>query len=334
MIGRVPRWFLLVGIVISATACDNVSWGGMEVGLQGPAADSVAPAAEPVEANEPPPSTITMGPILYAGVREGSLARVFPVAEITEAGLRPFPTGAEGEELARGLLASSLRPGRSLTLFHQGVRIGTMEVEEGRQGPGPFCGATVQVVGHLQLIPEATGAQRFLALEEAEGGQFPFDPFAELRSVYDQRVASLNLGAEAIPLVGAPWPNSLLEIRQDLQVFQLPGGEAPAVMATFLYRDQIQVGGAPNDAYSLMVLGEPRGEAFNLVYSWYRPVARDGKGAPRFFSRLDWDGDGDEEILLEVFGEDRRWFAALNRASDGWILTYQDACGTPGGGGE
>ena len=82
-----------------------------------------------------------------------------------------------------------------------------------------------------------------------------------------------------------------------------------------------------------MVLGEPRGPDFNLAYSWYRPVASSGKGAPRFFSRLDWDGDGDEEILLEILGEDRRWFAALNRISDGWVLTYEAPCGGSGGGG-
>jgi hypothetical protein len=330
MIGRVPRWFLLVGIVMAATACDNVSWGGMEVGLHGPAADSVADVVGMVEADEPAPPAITLGPILYAGEREGSLARIFPVAEITEAGLRPLPIGPEGEELASQLLSSRLRHGENLTLFHQGVRIGTMEVEEGRQSTGPFCGAPVQVVGHLQVTPEAAGVQRFLALEEEIGNQYPFDPFVELRSVYDQRVGSLNLGSQAIPLVGARWPTSLLEIRQDLQVFQLPGGEAPAVMATFLFRDQLQVGPAPSDAYSLMVLGEPRGSDFNLAYSWYRTVESGGKGAPRFFSRLDWDGDGDEEILLEVLGEDRRWFAALNRASDGWILTYEDPCGAPG----
>jgi hypothetical protein len=333
MIGSVPRWLLLVGIVITASACDNVSWGGMEVGLQRPTADTLRVEADSSETVTPPLPSLSVGPLLYAGIREGTRARIFPVAELTEVGLRPLPDGPEGEEMSRQLLASRLRPGEELTLFHQGVRIGTLEVEEARPSDGPYCGVGSQAMGHLQLTPEAARVQHFLALEKTPGRRYPFAPFEELQSVYDQRVASLNLASEAIPVVGAPWPPSLLEIRQDLQVLRLPDLEGPAVMATFLYRDQLQVGPAPTGAYSLMVLGEPRGAEFNLAFSWYRPVNTEGKGAPRYFSRLDWDGDGDQEILLEVLGEDRRWFAAMNRGPDGWVLTYQDPCGAPGGGG-
>lgn len=329
MIGRVPRWFLLVGIVIAPSACDNVSWGGFEIGFRALGPDSVAPPPDPVEVSVSDPSSAVLGPLLYAGVREGSRGRVFPVGEITQEGLRPLPSGQEGQETVQLLLESRLAPGTELKLFHQGVRTGTMEVENTDLAEDPYCGAPFQATGHLQLTPDAARIQRFLALEEGPGQGFSFEPFSELQSVYDQRVASLNLGAEAIPLVGARWPESLLEIRRDLQVFQLPGGEAPSVLATFLYQDQLRVGPAPNDAYSLLVLGEPRGSSFRLTYSWYRPVDSQRKGAPRFFSRLDWDGDGDQEILLEILGEENRWFAALNRGPGGWLLTYQDPCGAP-----
>ena len=36
MIGRIPRWFLMVGIVTATFGCDNVSWGGMSLSLEGP----------------------------------------------------------------------------------------------------------------------------------------------------------------------------------------------------------------------------------------------------------------------------------------------------------
>jgi len=334
MIGSVPRWLLLVGIVIAASGCDNVSWGGVEMGLQRPSVDTLGAAEDSVRAETPPPPTLSVGPLLFAGLRNGTKARIFPVGEITAEGLRPFPGGAEGEELTRVLLASRLRPGEELTLFHQGVRIGILEVEESQLSEGPYCGAGGEATGHLQLIPEAGNVQRFLALERSEGRQIPFDTFEELQNVYDQRVASLALGSEAIPVVGAPWPPALLETRQDLQVFRLPGQAAPAVMATFLYRDQLQVGPAPPEAYSLIVLGEPQASDFDLTFAWYRPVGSEGKGAPRFFSRLDWDGDGDQEILLEVLGEESRWFAAMDRGADGWVLSYQDPCGSGGTGGE
>jgi hypothetical protein len=302
----------------------------MEMGLRGPEADSVVSATDSTEVVDVPTPSISLGPLLYAGLRQGPTARVFPVAEITESGLRPLPHGSQGEALANQLIDSRLRPGAGLILFHQGARIGVMHVDETLQGGEPFCGAPVQARGVLQLTEEGWDAQQFLALEENRGRVFPFVDFLQLSSVYDQRVASLNLGSQAIPRVGARWPTSLLDIRQDIQVFQLPGGEAPAVMATFLFRDQLVVGPAPDEAYSLLVLGEPRGSDFELTYSWYRPVSSAGKGAPRFFSRLDWDGDGDEEILLEVLGPEDRWFAALNRGADGWTLTYEDPCGSPG----
>jgi hypothetical protein len=42
---------------------------------------------------------------------------------------------------------------------------------------------------------------------------------------------------------------------------------------------------------------------------------------------MDWDGDGEEEILLEVFGADARWWAALDRENGAWSIAFQDPCG-------
>lgn len=330
MIGRVPRWLSVVGIVIVASGCDNVSWGGFELKLEGPAEDTTTAQPDTVRAQPAPDPAVSLGPLLYAGTRSGSRARVVPVAEITPDGLRPLPSGAEGDDLNARILSGRLRSGAELTLFHQGVRMGALVLDGAEVVTGTYCQPRAQGSGHLLLLPEAGSADRFLAVEPGRGGLYPFGSYQELSSVYDQRVASLNLGAEAIPLVGATWPPSLLDIRQDLQILDLPGGEAPAVLATFVYRDRLQLGPAPDDAYSLMILGEPRGPGFRLAYTWYRPVGPEGKGAPRYFSRMDWDGDGQDEIVLEVLGSERNWFAALDRGPDGWQTIYQDPCGTPG----
>ncbi len=332
MIGRIPRWLLTVGIVTTASACDNVSWGGVQVGLQGPSVDSLPAAAEGPEAGEAPPAPLELGPLLYAGFREGDSARIQPVAELGSDGLRPLPAGEEGESLSRRILDARLRPGTELTLFHQGVRIGTLVVggEGGVSRAG--CAARPEVRGHLELVPGAVDAQRFLALEEGRGKDRPIRPFRTLRDQYDHRVASLSLGAEAVSRAGAPWPPSLLEIRRDIQLLEIPGLGAPAIMATFLYQDRMGIGPAPDEAYSLLVLGEPSGSDYSLAYAWYRPAGVQGKGAPRLFSHLDWDGDGETEILLEVFGEAHRWWAALEPGPEGWRLAFQDPCGAPGGG--
>lgn len=330
MIGRIPRWLLVVGIVIVASGCDNVSWGGIELSLEGPAADTAIAQQDTAVVQAPPDPAASLGPLLYAGTRNGNRARVVPVAEITEMGLRSLPGGPEGIEVNNRILQGRLRAGTELVLFSQGVRVGALVLDQGGIPGDTYCQARPEGAGQLLLSPDAAGMERFLALDGPSGSPYPFGPYQELSSTYDQRVASLNLGAEAIPLVGANWPPSLLEIRQDLQILDLPGEDDPAVLATFVYRDQLGLGSAPEEAYALMVLGEPVGDGFELAYAWYRPVRAEGKGVPRFFSRMDWDGDGQEEILLEVFGADTRWFAAMDRGLEGWQTVYQDTCGTQG----
>jgi len=343
MIGRVPQLILVVGIVTAASACDNVSWGGFDLRLQGPSTDTAEAPSEAQEGGQPgavqeaPPPTLALAPLLYAGSRQGDSAWVVPVGELRDGALQPLPQGPDGEEITERILASRLRPGQELTLFSEGARVGTLVVGEGAPAQG-YCSSRPRAMGHLELIPGAAAAQDFLALEKAFGRSRPVKPFRPLRDQYDQRVASLSLATTAVPRVGAPWPPSLLDIRQDLRVFQLQAGEDPAVMATFLYQDRMSVGPAPGASYSLLVLGEPTpssGDAeFDLAYAWFRPVGAEGKGAPRFFSHMDWDGDGEAEILLEVLGAETRWWAALDRDGGRWTLAFQDPCGVPRGGGE
>ena len=178
-------------------------------------------------------------------------------------------------------------------------------------------------------MPSAAGAQRFLALEEGRGREWPRGLFRALPVERPHRTAAQNLGGEALNELGAPWPAGLQNIRQDLQVFELSGGEGLSVVATFIFQDQLEVGPAPDGSYSLLIIGEPRGNRFERSYTWFRPVAEEGKGAPRFFSWMDWDNDGDEEILLEVLGTESRWWAGLDRENGRWSIAFQDPCGIP-----
>ena len=112
-------------------------------------------------------------------------------------------------------------------------------------------------------------------------------------------------------------------------MFQLSDAEGPSVVASFLFQDQMGIGTAEDGAYSLLILGEPRGNRFERTFTWYRPVGAEGKGAPRFFSWMDLDDDGEEEIFLEVFGAEARWWASLNRQGRTWTIGFQDSCGSP-----
>jgi hypothetical protein len=182
----------------------------------------------------------------------------------------------------------------------------------------------------MELVPSAAGVERFLALEADAEADPPFGSYQTIVPDRGHRIAAQNLGGEALNELRAPWPAALQDIRQDLQAFQLSGADGSSVVATFLFQDQMAVQPAPEGGYSLMILGEAQGNRFRRSYTWFRPVGEEGKGAPRYFSWMDWDADGEAEILLEVLGADSRWWAALERSAGGWEATFQDPCGVTG----
>jgi len=331
MIDRIPRWLLIVGIVTTAFGCDNVSWGGMDIRLEGPPGDTLAAAAGEAGSQPPAgPQRIEYGPLLYAVSREGDSASVVPVAELVDGRLRPLPEGEAAIQLATQVLEERLLPGEELILFHAGQRTGTLILSDPIGNTTDHCSMRAQARGRLELMPSASEAQRFLALEGPLGQEWPYGLFQTRTEERSHRNAAQNLAGEALNQLRAQWPGRLQEIRQDLQVFQLPESQAPSVVATFLFQDQMEIGPAPAEAYSLLILGEPRGNRFVRTLTWYRRVEEEGKGAPRLFSKMDWDGDGEEELLLEVFGENSRWWAALDKENGSWTLAFQDPCGTPG----
>jgi len=237
--------------------------------------------------------------------------------------------GGSATQLANQILEERFPPGQELIVFDQGSRIGTFTVSSQLGTTSDYCPPRAQALGFLELIPSASEVQRFLALEEPQGLEWPRGQYHVWAVERAHRTAAQNLGGEALNQLGAPWPAGLQNIRQDLQVFQLPDGEGLSVVATFLFQDQLVVGPTSDASYSLLVLGELRGNRFDRTFTWFRPVADEGKGAPRFFSWMDWDRDGEEEILLEVLGVESRWWAALDRENGRWSLTFQDSCGAP-----
>jgi hypothetical protein len=184
-------------------------------------------------------------------------------------------------------------------------------------------------MGHMEIVPSASAAERFLALEQRVGEQEPYGVSQAFAAGRAHQTAIQNLGGQALNELRAQWPVTLQNIRQDLQVFQLSTDPSPSIVGSFLFQDQMEVGPAPDPSYSLLVLGEPQGNRFNRTFTWYRRVEEEGKGSPRYFSKMDWDGDGQEELLLEVYGADSRWWAALDKEGGGWSVAFQDPCGEP-----
>ena len=322
----------LLGIVIVATGCDNVEWGGVELSLSSPSdsvvSESVPEATEVVESIDTP----TIGPILYLGHRAGIEATLVPVAEIRPNGL--FPLEASGSaEASRAFAAEHLSPGLEFTLFSDGARVGRLTAERFSVDQ-QYCGVRPQIRGPIELTPSAATVQTFLALPRQEGNAFAYGAYSPVVPTRDLRVTSLNTMQQIIPTVGALWPVSVLGIRQDVQMFRARSGGAPTVVATFIYADELSVGPAARGAYSVFLASDDDGTGYRGSYVDYRLFSRDGKGSARYFDHLDVDGDGIDEMVLEFMGENSVWLSALGRRGESWVETYRDPCGLPPGSSE
>jgi hypothetical protein len=325
----------LLGIVIVATGCDNVEWGGVELGLSSPSDSLVSDAQPEVEdvVETPVPDTQPLGPILYLGQRAGGEATLVAVAEIRPDGL--FPLERSGSAQASRLFAvENLSPGLEFTLFSDGARVGRLTAESFSVDER-YCWVRPQIRGPIELTPSAATIQRFLALPAREGSAFAYGAYSPVVPTRDLRVTSLTTMQQVIPAVGALWPVSVLGIRQDVQMFRArPGGE-PTVVATFVYADELAVGPASRGAYSVFLASDDDGGGgYTGTYVDYRLFSRDGKGSPRYFDHLDVDGDGSDEMVLEVMGEDSMWLSTLGRQGEAWVEEYRDPCGLPPGSSE
>ena len=317
----------LLGIVIVATSCDNVDWGGVELGLRSPSDSPVSEASAEVDEvvenavlDKPP-----MKPVLYLGRRAGGEAILVAVAEIGPDGLSPLGGSVEA---SRSFMSEHLSPGLAFTLFSDGVRVGSLTAER-FSVDGRYCSARPQIRGPIELTPAAATVQTFLALPRQEGSAFEYGAYSPVVQTRDLRVTSLTTMQQVIPSVGALWPVSVLGIRQDVQMFRARPGGAPTVVATFVYADDLGVGPAALGAYSVFLASDDDGTGYRGTYVDYRLFSRDGKGAARYFDHLDVDGDGSDEIVLEVMGEDSMWLSTLGRQGDFWVEEYRDPCGLP-----
>ncbi|MBM4184466.1 MAG: hypothetical protein FJ207_09590 [Gemmatimonadetes bacterium] len=289
-------------------------WEPPAASASGTATDSV-----PAESLQPSAPTESAHPLLLAGTREGGRATLVVVGEIRPEGLASASAASLGEGVTEG---------SEWILFADGVRVGRLTAENIGTA-SEFCSSTATLAGTVEMVPDADAAGRLLALPSTLARSVPYAEFRPLTHEYDQRVASLSLAQAAIPRVGAPWPESgVLTARQDIQVFRLLGAAQPSVAATYLVRDQLLLGPPSAGAYALFLLAERVEGEYRGTFEWYHAADSGGKSAPRYFSHLDWDGDGQGEILLDVFGSDRRWYAALEQREDGWARTFESSCGT------
>lgn len=321
------KHLLAVALILTgATGCDNVAWGGIDVQLQGPPAPEEGPDRVDTETAQTDRPTKVPGPILLAGERIGERADLVVVGELLDDGLAAFPDARFPEDATR--LADLTAIGSEWVLFSEGVRVGRL-VTDASEPALEYCGTRVRVSGVVELVPSAVDAERFLALSASDGVREPYGSYALQIDAFDQRVAAVAMARDAIARNGGRVPTGgVLEIREHTQAFQPVDAAAPWLATTFANQDQLGIGSPGQGAYGLLVIGRPVGDGFEEAFAWFRAVEAEGKGVPRYYDHMDWDGDGASEILVDVFGATRRWFAALDRRSGQWVRAYEDSCGS------
>lgn len=339
-------------ILTGLMACDNVSWGGVELHLEAPPATDTAvvdstgaPQAEPTL---PPLDLDRSLFVLDRSPASGSpTPRLLPVALFGDEGLEPFPAPGEIERLGERFIRERMPPDRRFVLYAGGARVGSFFPDSTRAQPtfgalppqtgdGPsdesadlratsLCTPRPAVGGWLEILPDAAEEEYFLALPAESAPPSPPGAFRPRSADAELLDASLSVASALYVTREILWPPSVQAARRAMDVVQLPGESDELIVATFLYGDSLAVGPAPPNAYSLFFIAGPGTvRPYEADYVRYRVVGSDGKSAPRFLQHFDWDDDGGEDVLLEIFGQGGRSFGALSRTEDGWEQVFEE----------
>src|SRR5690606_5387980 len=123
-------------IVIAASGCDNVQWGGAELAFVPPPPKAEEPGPG---GDEPGEDRLPEGPLLHLVRAEGGgIATLVPVAEISGDTLRRLEAN-DWERYGNRLIAEHYRAGAELAPFRAGARVGTLIVQPAQIPPAPVC---------------------------------------------------------------------------------------------------------------------------------------------------------------------------------------------------
>jgi hypothetical protein len=319
-------------IVTALAGCDNVTWAGFDVALQkaDPPPGSLLPEETSIEEPGLPP--LPEGDVVYLVRREsGASASAFALASLEVGGPQPLPgDGSEAwtEHFARTLLPA----GSELILFADGARLGTFVAGDSFATDDSLCIDRPRIDGIVELVPGATEPGVYLAVPAARAAGIARGSWNPPEATQEIRNASLNLAGELMNELGTPWPQgTVAALRRDLTLLSPPASTdslapPPSFAATFLNEDLLRVGDASRGAWSLFYVARHDGTRYRPTLIRYHLYQRDGKAAPRILAWTDLTGDGQEEILLEVFGARDRWFVLAGQQGGEWRTLLEDPC--------
>jgi hypothetical protein len=340
-----PKEAFLPALCVILTAlpgCDNVQWGGVEMTLRSP---DPPPSAEPAEVTEPgeppPPAPVVTAPLLYFVEREGTSATLVPIAAMEADGFAPLPRPDETPDMVERFPLERWEEGTEFLLLDRGRRAGTFIADGTVDSHTETCELRPRGHGRVELRPEAQASTRFLAVRRGDlqsvgldslaatvpRGDWPAYPSAaELR---DQAQATARF---TLQRAGIPWPPSIPEFTLDQRAVTLADGSV-GLAGSYAFAGGLEIGRVPVSGFGLFVLARPsEAGTWTPLWIWHQTI-RQGKAFPRMLAEGGLHPGRSPEILLEVFGEDRKWFTLLGEEDGEWRLVYRDPCGEDPAGG-
>jgi hypothetical protein len=316
-------------LMLAATAsCDNVDWGGSDVAIvpPPPRADELPASADDL-AGDPLPE----GPLLYYVVPSASGATMVPVGEIAGDSLVPLKGTKDPRVFAGRLVASHMRRGAEFVLYRRGSRVGNFVIDETSLPAENACPAlpvargTLELSSAAQQIPEYLAISKVSAPEMGRGVAFTTEPTRNMQ------VIAPILAEKMIRARRAELPGNWQRAMAQLQPFPIASGREAGFAATFLVGDELRTGG-DNLGYSVFFIGQPGAQfGYDTVFVNFTNYPQSGKSAPRLVDFLDWNRDGQVDLLLQVFGNNGTWFEAVSKNQRGqWQRSFQDKCDRPG----
>lgn len=315
-------------ILLSLAGCDNVSWGGAEVTVVPPPERVAASATESTpRVVQRGPVSLPTGPILYHVRSVDGEGRLTPIAEITDDSLDAFDPGANASAFADAFIAERMREGAEFVLFHNGGRVGAFVVRTAAFDGGSPCRPLPSAQGVLELGPMGAGVREFLAMERSQAPQ-DFGRGTRPELTRNMQVVAPILAERLMRKRGASLPGDWQRAFASGVPFPLERSGS-GFGATFLVGDTLGPG-LDDQGYSMFFIGEPVGTSYDTTYVSYRPYPEQGKQAPVVIDFLDWDRDGQVELLMRLWGVSDSWLEALDRDDRGhWHRTFQDRCTVP-----
>lgn len=320
---RLLGWLAALSLTVS-TGCDNVQWGGADLAIVPPPPKGTTATGTTVTLEG---ERIPNGPILYYVRLVGNGGTIVPIGEIAGDSLRPLRPTRSWENFGERFIAEFLRHGTEFALYHNGMRAGTYVVQGASVPDASVCPRLPVGTGSLELRSGADSATEFLALAKTQAPEVRNGIGGAIPPTRGMQVVGPILAERMLRARRAPLPGNWQRAMAQLKPFPLAGAADPGFAATFLVDDTLGPG-FDDVGYSLFFVAIPQGQVgYDTAFVQFHPYERGGKAAPRVVDYLDWNRDGQVELLLQVFGTNQTWFEAVGQGGTrGWHRIFHDRC--------